>query len=106
MDRFEWLSHQKPNHFILEYAPNAPMYEKPEQWLQDNEDRDFAEVLPGEKEKILATGSIWVLQVYPDTPIGFWVIAGSTLASVIDHWMASEAEECPDCGKVKCNINH
>lgn len=37
-----------------------------------------------ERDKAIADNAVWVLQWYPDTPVGFYRVAGATLASVVD----------------------
>lgn len=39
---------------------------------------------PGEKEKALATGNIWSLQWYPDTPIGFHVVYAASFEALVE----------------------
>jgi hypothetical protein len=62
-------------------------------YLSHNEHRDFYEtveksykavdfVSPEEWHKAIAEDSVWVLQWYPDTPIGFYRIAASTLEAI------------------------
>ncbi len=62
-------------------------------YLSHNEHRDFYEtvemsykaddfVSPEEWYKAIAEDSVWVLQWYPDTPIGFHRIAASTLEAI------------------------
>jgi len=62
-------------------------------YLTHNEHRDFYEtveksykaddfVSPEEWRKAVAEDSVWVLQWYPDTPIGFYRIAASTLEAI------------------------
>ena len=39
--------------------------------------------LPGEREKALATGDIWELQWYPNTPVGFHFRLAASLEAVL-----------------------
>ena len=61
--------------------------------LIHNEHRDFCETIeefydaenfvsPEEWDKAVKEDSVWVLQWYPDTPIGFYIIAASTLEAI------------------------
>jgi hypothetical protein len=52
-----------------------------ENWFSDE---DF---VPGEKEKCVATNTIWTLQYYPSTPVGFCLIHASTWQAIADHVM-------------------
>lgn len=45
-----------------------------EHWINDEE-----------REKALATGEIWTLQWYPDTPVGFHRLAAASLESLLEH---------------------
>lgn len=38
-----------------------------------------------EKKKMIETDEIWELQWYPDTPVGFYKVMGSTLESVLQQ---------------------
>jgi hypothetical protein len=54
-----------------------------EQWEADYLMDDDDWVSPEERAKAIATGDVWELQWYPDTPIGFFRRVGSTLESVL-----------------------
>lgn len=71
-------------------GPHLCNYETPEQWAVDNEDRQFADWISEDQfAKAMATGSIWTVQWYPDTPGGFFALVGAdldlVLAAAIDH---------------------
>lgn len=74
-----------PNHkygLFLTHNEHLNYYDTAEQWLNDNSDRaPFA--TPEERQKAIDTNSIWVLQWYPHTPVGFRIIAGATLEEVL-----------------------
>ncbi len=36
-----------------------------------------------ERRAAIATGEVWMLQWYPDTPIGYWLVLGATLEAVL-----------------------
>lgn len=46
-----------------------------------------------EKQKSIATNCMWVLHWYPDTPIGFHAIAGSSIASVVAEALRISEED-------------
>lgn len=50
----------------------------------NNYPKEFEDEDPFEVGRMKATNTIWRLQVYPDTPVGCYVIYGSTLDFVID----------------------
>lgn len=83
--RYAFLKDWKPCNLRIERNPHGSSYDTIEKWLLDNE--DWADVLDGEREKIISSGNLWLLHVYPDTPIGFYAIAASTLDALIDKAM-------------------
>ena len=66
-------------------------------YLEHNQYKDFYDsiekgvasldswVSEEERQKALATGEIWVLQWYPDTPVGFNRLAASSLEMVMEN---------------------
>jgi hypothetical protein len=53
------------------------MYETIEEFYDHT---DF--ISPEEWSKAVAEDSVWVLQWYPDTPIGSYIVAASTLEAI------------------------
>ncbi len=65
----------------LEHNAHKNVYDSAEQWVADNvwcnwKDEDA-------KARAIATDSIWTLQWYPDTPIGFYAVAAPTLDELL-----------------------
>lgn len=86
-ERYQWLANLKCNHFHLtRNDENAANYMTAEEWIA-SEAGDFEDVPEEELAAMKATNTIWSLQIYPDTPIGFYVWLGATLDSVIDRAM-------------------
>lgn len=57
-----------------------------EQAVEENEVTHLYEwVSKDEKQKAVEKDSIWILQWYPKTPIGFFCMAASNLEVLIDH---------------------
>lgn len=83
-ERYAFLKALSPNMFIITRGDNATNYETVEQWLADNDERQWADVIEGERDKITSTKTLWTLQVYPETPIGFFAWAASSLDVLID----------------------
>lgn len=84
-DRYEWLATFKCNHFHLtKNEDHAVNYVTAKQWLEEVHD-DLLDVPPEELQAMKDTNTIWSLQIYPDTPIGFHVWLGATLDGVIDR---------------------
>lgn len=63
------------------------IYESAEQWIVNNEWCDWKN--DEDKQRAIATDSIWTIQWYPDTPVGFIAIAAPTLAELLE-WANSE----------------
>lgn len=73
-----------PNHkggFFLQHNEHKNYYETLEYWLLHRGDRieDRVWVSEEQKQKALATNSIWIMQWYPDTPVGFCILAAADL---------------------------
>lgn len=82
MNELDWL----PKHaagLTLQHNDHKSVYDSVEQWIEKNTLFDF--ISEGEKQKAIATDSIWTLQWYPHTPIGFYSIAASSLAALEAH---------------------
>jgi hypothetical protein len=60
---------------------HASNYEKAETWPR-YEDTDW--VSDGERDKALAENSVWTIQWYPNTPVGFNLLRASSLTALID----------------------
>ncbi|EHK65953.1 hypothetical protein [Achromobacter arsenitoxydans] len=82
--RYRWLRDHACNSLHLtrdgEHACN---YLTAAQWIESCPE-DFQDDAPEEIERMKATNTIWRLQVYPNTPVGFWVLHASTLDAAID----------------------
>lgn len=64
------------------------VYETPEQWIVDHD--DWCEWKNDEdKQRAIDTDSIWTIQWYPETPIGFITVAAPTLPELLE-WANSE----------------
>lgn len=64
----------------------GPNYETVESWLIDGalrEDHDF--VSDEEKQKAIATNSLWEIQWYPNSPNGFNRVSASSLEACVRH---------------------
>lgn len=53
------------------------------------------------KARAIATDECWTLQWYPETPIGFHMVAGPTLDECLSYALAVEAEYLDD-GTPRC----
>jgi hypothetical protein len=53
----------------------------------------YEDVTPEMRAKMIEMNSIWCLQVYPNTPVGFNIYHAATLDEVIDEAIPSPPEE-------------
>lgn len=68
----------------ITFNEHALVYESAEQWAADNAERGFAEwASEEEREKAVATNSVWACQWYPDTPVGFCALAASSFEALM-----------------------
>lgn len=69
-------------HLSIEHQPHAVNYQSVEEWLA----RDGAdlELEVGERARMIETGEVWVIQWYPDTPVGFCTVAAATLERALE----------------------
>lgn len=83
-ERYRWLRDHECCELILTHdGDHACNYMTASEWIDDNA-KDFADDSPEEVQRMRDTNTIWRLQVYPNTPIGFWAIHGATLDAAID----------------------
>jgi hypothetical protein len=93
-ERYRWLCNLKCNQlYLTRNEDHACNYMTAREWIEQHA-KDFDEVDPAELEQMKATNTIWSLQIYPDTPIGFYKWYGATADSVIDAAMKQIAERC------------
>jgi len=71
-----WLPEHKCG-LHLSHNEHRDVYETVEQFYESD-----CFVSPEEWRKAVAEDNVWVLQWYPDTPIGFYRIAASTLEAI------------------------
>lgn len=77
-----------PKHLSLtiEHNPHKTVYQSALQWFQDREsldpDPDYSEET---KKQCIAQDSIWTIQYYPDTPIGFHFAVAPNLEELFEQ---------------------
>jgi len=78
-----------PRHLNLtiEHNPHKAYYQTVEQWLDDDgpDAKDGDELRPEDRAAILATGELWTVQWYPNTPIGSVLVCAATLPRVLER---------------------
>ena len=80
----------------LAHNEHKGYYQSATDWIEDQERLSetgawFDWVSSEEKEKAIATDSIWTLQWYPRTPNGFHAVAASTVEAVLAGALNDEA---------------
>ena len=93
VDKYEWLARLKPNSWSIEMNEHACNYCTAKQWIEEYCPDLFEGVPPGLIEGMKASNTIYSLQIYPVTPIGFNVWRGPTLDSVIEQAMTADQPE-------------
>jgi hypothetical protein len=84
MNNLEWLASLKANQIHLTFNEEPAInYVTVKQWIEEYEPRTYTDVEPEELQRMKDTNSLWQLQIYPDTPVGFYVWFGATMESVL-----------------------
>lgn len=69
----------------IEFNEHSSDYETAANAVQDMDDQDIGRwVSEEEKQKAIATNSIWRMQWYPNTPVGFCALMASSLEAVVN----------------------
>jgi hypothetical protein len=71
----------------LSHNPHRDVYEGP----KEHYCAEFS-ISPEDWQKCIDTGDVWELRWYPDTPIGFYLVIGSSLELVMAEALRIEAE--------------
>jgi hypothetical protein len=75
---------------FLTHNEHRDYYMSASDWCEEHEGlQDFAS--EEAKARAIATDEIWILNWYPNTPIGFWSIAAPTLEELLSR--AKEIEQ-------------
>ena len=80
-EKLEKLIGGHPNHLNISFNDHWVYYESAQDWV-DEENRNW--VSDEDREKAIRENSIWSVQYYPNTPVGFVAVCGSDLEVVID----------------------
>ena len=75
----------------LDHNPQEACYETVDEWIGREPDYDWE--TDAAKKLAIATNSVWTLQWYPDTPIGFFNIASPTLEGLLKYANKIQQEE-------------
>ena len=88
--RYRWLRDIQCNSVTVSYNDHAANYITAAQEIEENKEW-FKGGSAIELEKMAAANSIWTVQIYPDTPVGFCAYNAATLDTVIDAAMGGGA---------------
>lgn len=89
--RYRFLRDMKPNSYTLSYNDgHKPNYMSVEEWIASSHGM-YDEITDETRQKMIDTDTIWTLQIYPNTPIGFNWYHGATMNEAIDAAMAESA---------------
>ena len=92
--RYRWLRDSTFNQICLSRnGDHACNYVSAKEWIEECSPEWFDGEPVEEVEKMKASGTIWKLQIYPNTPIGFYVLNRSTLDNAIDAAMNNSAKD-------------
>ena len=67
----------------IEKNPHSVGYQTAEQFLNEDSWGSNLSIDPEEKEKAIKNNEIWTIQWYPNTPIGFYSAAFSSLEALL-----------------------
>lgn len=88
--RYRWLRDMRPCSFTLGYNDDhTSNYMTASEWIDNNSDW-FSDCPADEIQKMRDANTIWTLQVYPNTPVGFNVWSAASLDAAIDAAMKGQ----------------
>jgi hypothetical protein len=86
-DEYPPLDDLMPKHaagLTISHNDHKGIYQSAADWAAENDERRYADwVSDEERAKAIATDSIWTVQWYPNTPVGFNCVAASTLEAAL-----------------------
>lgn len=89
-ERYRWLRDLKCCSFTLGHNDaHAPSYMTASDWIDDNPEW-FVDTPDAELRRMRDSNTIWTLQVYPRTPVAFYLWHAATLDAAIDAAIAKE----------------
>ena len=79
---------------IINYNYHAINYTDAKEWLESGHHGDLDAnddfVSAEERQLAIEKNSIWSIQIYPNTPVGSYTVAASTLQACVDFLMRDE----------------
>lgn len=86
-ERYRWIRDRKPNQLHLNYNDHACNYVTAKVWIEEYQPDTYKDEPQEAVQAMKDADTIWTLQVYPNTPVGFNWIHRATLDAVIDEAM-------------------
>jgi hypothetical protein len=84
-ERYRWLRDIKCCSMSLTLNDDhSPNYVDAAEWIEEHAPEDFVHTPPEEVQRMKDTNTIWGLQIYPHTPIGFNKWNAASLDAAID----------------------
>jgi hypothetical protein len=78
----------------ISHNDHKNQYQTAEDWATDNEQDEFADwISEEERAKAISEDSIWTLQWYPETPVGFCCVAASSFEALMAYFAGRTALE-------------
>lgn len=68
---------------MIEHNPHLGNYETVAEWVARREVDDDDWPSPEQRDKAIATDTLWLVQWYPETPVGFRMVAAADLAEAL-----------------------
>lgn len=93
-ERYRWLRDSTPNALHLSRnGDHACNYMSAADWIDNGHPEWFADDPQEAIDAMKAADTIWCLQIYPDTPVGFYALNRATLDAAIDAAMQQEQQQ-------------
>lgn len=90
---YRWIRDLKPNSFSISMnEDHAPNYMTAQQWI-DSEPEEFKYTDEFEVQRMKESNTIWALQIYPNTPVGFNKSYAASLDVLIDDEMTGKNDQ-------------
>jgi hypothetical protein len=82
MSTINWPKHDASLH--LTHNDHKSVYETVQEYRETREVEDHEWASAEQRDKAYATGELWELQWYPDTPVGFYVLYAADFDALMD----------------------
>lgn len=86
MDTVKFPMHKAS--MTITHNPHKDSYQSAQDWIIENEsdiEHLYEWISDEERQLAIDTDSIWTIQVYPNTPIGFYAYAASTFETLLAY---------------------